>query len=89
MELPALPRDYEGYPYADKLDAYQRALATVPVRDLEAHGLSSLHIEQAVVLATCVALRPDPQLQAQLNKILGQLPRVSGRHRRTVPVPLP
>lgn len=88
VELPALPRDYEGFPHADKLDAFLRAQAIVPIDDMRAH-LSEAYVDEALILATCLALRHDDAVQAQLDRILAKLPRRTGKHRRNVPQPLP
>lgn len=88
VELPELPQAFEGYPYSRKLDAYLRALAIVPVADLRAH-LTEGHVEEALILATCLGLRPDEHVQAQFDRLLSQLPRRTGKHRRNVGRPLP
>lgn len=88
VELPALPRAFEGYPHEDKVDAFLRAQATLPIDDMRGH-LSEAFVDEALILATCLALRPDEAVQAQLDRILSQLPRRSGKHRRTIGVPLP
>lgn len=88
VELPDLPRDFEGYPYTVKLDAFLRAQATLPIADIRAH-LSEAHVDEALILATCINLRADPAKSEQLDRILAQLPRRSGKHRRTIAQPAP
>lgn len=83
VTLPELPPDCEGYSYAERYDAARRASAMLPVNAITCH-LGADVLEEALVLATCLALRPEPNRQAQLDAILLQLPRKHGRHRTKV-----
>lgn len=88
VELPELPHDFDGYPYKVQRDAFRRAQALLGITSISC-TLGNTVLEEALILQTCLCLRHDEAKQAQLDTLLSQLGRKSGRTRPNIPKPYP